>query len=128
MRPSWTAVLVAGRVWMVCECGAQIVREGPQMEKKSRVGLRKEEIRRIVLSKLRIVYRDWRFKNGPFWHKEPKAGQRRNDARAFETALLAALLGGLSEAIEKNNQALLTTLGRKNRLMRMKVQTKRRKR
>jgi hypothetical protein len=63
------------------------------MAKKSRVGLSKEEIRRIVLSKLRIVYRDWRLKNGPFWQREPKAGQRRNDARALETALLAALLG-----------------------------------
>lgn len=98
------------------------------MAKKSRVGLSKEEIRRIVLSKLRIVYRDWRLKNGPFWQREPKAGQRRNDARALETALLAALLGGLSEAIEKNNHALFTALGRKDRLMRMKVPTKRRKR
>lgn len=98
------------------------------MAKKSRVGLRKEEIRRIVLSKLRIVYRDWRLKNGPFWRREPKAGQRRNDARAFETALLAALLGGVSEAIERNNQALVTTLGRKDRPMRMKVPMKRRKR
>ena len=98
------------------------------MAKKSRVGLSKEEIRRIVLSKLRIVYRDWRLKNGPFWQREPKAGQRRNDARALETALLAALLGGLSEAIEKNNHALFTALGRKDRLMRKKVPTKRRKR
>ena len=77
------------------------------------VGLTKEEIRRIVLSKLRIVYRDWRFTKGPFWHRAPKAGQRRMDARSFESALVAALLGGLSEAIEKNNQELFTALGRK---------------
>jgi hypothetical protein len=42
---------------------------------EGRVGLTKEEIRRIVLSKLRIVYRDWRFTKGPFWHRAPKAGQ-----------------------------------------------------
>jgi hypothetical protein len=37
-------------------------------------------------------------------------------------------LGGLSEAIEKNNHALLTALGRKDRRMRAKAQAKRRKR
>jgi len=98
------------------------------MALKGRVGITKEEIRRIVLSKLRIVYRGWHFKNGPFWHREPKAGQRRNDARSFETALLAGLLGGLSEAIEKNNHALFTALWRKDQRMRMKVHAKRRKR
>ena len=97
------------------------------MAKKSRVGLSKEEIRRIVLSKLRIVYRDWHSEQGPFWHRAPKAGQRRTDARSFDTALLAALLGGLSEAIEKNNQALITALGRKDQRMRLKA-VKRRKR
>jgi hypothetical protein len=55
-------------------------------------------------------------------------GRRREDAQAFETALVAALLGGLSEAIEKNNQALFTALGRKDRRMRRKVQAPRRKR
>jgi hypothetical protein len=49
---------------------------------EGRVGLTKEEIRRIVLSKPRIVYRDWRFIKGPFWHREPKAGQRRMDPRS----------------------------------------------
>jgi hypothetical protein len=39
-------------------CGTRV--KGHRMAEKSRVGLRKEEIRRIVLSKLRIVYRDWR--------------------------------------------------------------------
>jgi hypothetical protein len=98
------------------------------MALKGRVGITKEEIRRIVLSKLKIVYRDWRFKNSPFWHRGPKAGHRRSDERSFETALLAALLGGLSEAIEKNNQALFTALGRKDQRMRRRVQTKQRKR
>jgi len=37
-------------------------------------------------------------------------------------------LGGLSEAIEKNNHALFTALGRKDRRMRRKVQAQRRKR
>lgn len=95
---------------------------------EGRVGLTKEEIRRIVLSKLRIVYRDWRFIKGPFWHREPKAGQRRMDARSFESALVAALLGGVSEAIEKNNQELFTALGRKGQRMRAKDAAKRRKR
>jgi len=97
------------------------------MASNGRIGLTKEQVRRIVLSKLKIVYRDWHFKKGPFWHREPKAGHRRSDPRSFETALLAALLGGLSEAIEKNNHALFTTLGRKNQRVRMKVHAKRRK-
>ena len=78
------------------------------MALKGRVGITKEEIRRIVLSKLRIVSGDGPFKNGPFWHRAPRAGPRRNDARSFETALLAGLLGGLSEAIEKNDHTLFT--------------------
>jgi hypothetical protein len=77
---------------------------------KSRVGLSKEEVRRIVLSKLRVVYRDWRMAKSPFWLKP---GRRRGDARSFETALLAALLGGVSEAIERNNHVLYTALGRR---------------
>jgi hypothetical protein len=38
------------------------------MSPRSRVGLTKEQVRRIVLSKLRIVYRDWHSEQGPFWH------------------------------------------------------------
>ncbi len=98
------------------------------MALKHRVGLTKEEVRRIVLSKLKIVYRDWRFdKRSPFWHRGPSAGKRRSDARSFDTALLAAVLGSLSEAIEKNNHALFTALGRKDQRMRLKA-AKRRKR
>jgi len=100
--------------------------KGAHMAFTDRIGLTKEQVRRIVLSKLKIVYRDWAFAKGPFWHREPKAGQRRIDPRSFETALLAALLGGLSEAIEKNNQVLFTALGRKDQ--RRKAHTKRRKR
>jgi hypothetical protein len=95
---------------------------------RGRVGLTKEQVRRIVLAKLRIVYRDWRLTNRPFGRRDPNVGRRREDAQAFETALVAALLGGLSEAIEKNNQALFTALGRKYRRMRRKGQAQRRKR
>jgi len=90
-------------------------------------GLTKEQIRRIVLSKLKVVYRDWRFKDNPFSNRR-RSGNRGHDARAFETALVAGLLGGLSEAIEKNNHALLTALGRKDQRMRAKAPGKRRKR
>jgi len=68
------------------------------------IGLTKEHIRRIVLSKLRIVYRHWQSKENPF-SSGKKSGSRRSDARAFETALVASLLGSLSEAIEQNNRA-----------------------
>jgi hypothetical protein len=98
------------------------------MASRGRIGLTKEQVRRIVLSKLRIVYRDWRFTNSPFWHRVHKAGERRDDARSFDIALVAALLGGLSEAIEKNNQALYTALGRRDDNMRRKRQAKRRRR
>jgi hypothetical protein len=74
------------------------------------------------------VYRDWHLTNDPFGRRDPNARRRREDAQSFETALVAALLGGLSEAIEKNNQVLFTALGRKDRRMRMKVQAHRRKR
>jgi hypothetical protein len=93
---------------------------------KASIGLTKEQIRRIVLTKLKIVYRDWRFKDNPFSNRR-RSGNRQNDAPAFETALVAGLLGGLSEAIEKNNHALLTALGRKDRRMRAKAPGKRRK-
>lgn len=91
--------------------------EGEVIMAKSRIGLSKEEVRRIVLSNLRIVYRDWRMTKPPFWRRSPKPGNRRGDARSFETALLAALLGGVSEAIERNNHALFTALGRKDQQM-----------
>lgn len=94
---------------------------------KASIGLTKEQIRRIVLTKLKIVYRDWRFKDNPFSNRR-RSGNRQNDARAFETALVAGLLGGLSEAIEKNNHVLLTALGRKDRRMRAKAPGQRRKR
>jgi hypothetical protein len=94
---------------------------------KAGIGLTKEQIRRIVLTKLKIVYRDWRFRDDPFSNRR-RSGNRQNDARAFETALVAALLGGLSEAIEKNNHVLLTALRRKGRRMRAKVPGRRRKR
>ena len=94
---------------------------------RGRVGLTKEQVRRIVLAKLRIVYRDWRLTNRPFGRRDPNAGRRRETRNHFGTALVAALLGGLS-AIEKNNQALFMALGRKDRRMRRKVQAQRRKR
>jgi hypothetical protein len=50
------------------------------------------------------------------------------DARSFERALVAGLLGGLSEAIEKNNQELFTALGRRGQRMRAKDAAKRRNR
>src|SRR5260370_41760012 len=95
---------------------------------RDRVGLTKEQVRRIVLAKLRIVYRDWRLTNPPFGPRDPNAGRRREDAQSFETVLVAALLGDLSEAIEKKNHALFTALGRKDPRMRRKVQARRRKR
>ncbi|HET7875920.1 MAG TPA: hypothetical protein VFN71_10410 [Methylomirabilota bacterium] len=77
------------------------------------LGLSKEQVRRIVLSKLRVVYRDWGLADGPFWSdREVRPGGRRGNERAFETALVAALLGGLSEAVEKNNKALAKALDR----------------
>ncbi len=96
------------------------------MRMKVGIGLTKEQVRRIVLGKLKIVYRDWESKDNPFSNRR-RSGNRRDDARAFETALVAGLLGGLSEAIEKNNHLLLTALGRKDRRMRGKAQAKRRK-
>jgi hypothetical protein len=76
------------------------------------LGLTKEQVRRIVLSKLRIVYHDWKLADGPFRGWDVRAGSRRGNEHAFETALVAGLLGGLSEAIEKNNQALTKVLNR----------------
>ncbi len=91
------------------------------------IGLTKEQIRRIVLSKVKIVYRDWRSKESPFSNRR-RSGNRRNAPQAFETALVASLLGGLSEAMEKNNRVLASALGHAARSPRAKAQAKRRKR
>ena len=69
-------------------------------------GLNKAEIRRLVLAKLRVVYRNWGIDDTPFARAGAPRGPRRDDPRAFVVALVAALLGGLSEAIERNSRAL----------------------
>jgi hypothetical protein len=73
------------------------------------LGLSKEEIRRIALGKLRVVYREWGIET-PFARAESSLRTRRDDPRAFVVALVAALLGGLSEAIERNTRALAAEL------------------
>jgi hypothetical protein len=83
------------------------------MRKREPIGLTKEEIRRVVLSKLKVVYRDWHLRKTPFVEPRVEPGHRREDPRAFAIALVAALLGGLSEAIERNNQALAAILQRR---------------
>jgi hypothetical protein len=70
-------------------------------------GLSKEDVRRIVLDRLRTVYQEWGVDSGPFDDMVPSAGERREDPRAFVIALLAGVVGGLSEAMERNNAALL---------------------
>jgi hypothetical protein len=70
------------------------------------IGLSKEEIRRMVLDKLRVVYRNWNCHDLPFCDLFGAPGERRDDPRAFVIALVAALLGGISEAMEQNNQML----------------------
>jgi len=82
---------------------------------KPRIGLHKDAIRRIALEKLEIVYRDWNFDEPPFADFATEAGERRDDARAFLIALVAALLGGLSDAMEQNNQAIAAALAREAR-------------
>ena len=77
------------------------------------VGLSKEQIRRIALNKLRVVYRDWGIGATPFARTGARPGSRRDDPRAFVVALVAALLGGLSEAIERNNRGLAAALTRR---------------
>jgi hypothetical protein len=79
------------------------------------IGLTKEEIRRVVLGKLKVVYHDWHARETPFLEPEVEPGHRREDQRAFAVALVAALLGGLSEAIEHNNQAIAANLQRRLR-------------
>ena len=78
-------------------------------------GLSKEDVRRIVLDKLRVVYHDWHFTEVPFADFLSDAGERREDPRAFVIALVAALLGGISDAIERNNEAVAAALARRRR-------------
>lgn len=78
------------------------------------LGLSKEEIRRTVLAKLRVVYREWGIET-PFARAEFGLRARRDDPRAFVVALVAALLGGLSEAIERNTRALAAELAGRRR-------------
>jgi hypothetical protein len=85
------------------------------MGKRVPFGLTKEEIRRVVLGKLKVVYHDWHARETPFLERDVKPGHRREDQRAFAVALVAALLGGLSEAIERNNQAIAAVLQRRRR-------------
>jgi len=82
---------------------------------KPGVGLNKEEVRRIVLEKLRVVYQDWDFAEVPFADFLSEPGERREDPRAFVIALVAALLGGISDAIEKNNETLAAAFARRRR-------------
>jgi len=70
------------------------------------VGLDKQEIRQIVLDKLRTIYAEWGIDGVPFEDVVPNAGERRQDPRAFVIALVAGVVGGLSEAIERNNAAI----------------------
>jgi hypothetical protein len=83
--------------------------------RKGRVGLTKDAIRRIALEKLEVVYRDWNFHEPPFADFATEAGERREDARAFLIALVAALLGGLSDAIDRNNKVIAEALARRGR-------------
>jgi hypothetical protein len=92
------------------------------------LGLTKEEVRQIVLTKLAVVYRDWNLGHAPFWGRTARPGSRRSNGEAFETALVAGLLGGLSEAIEKNNRALMAAFGRKDGATRTPAKVKHHKR
>ena len=79
------------------------------------LGLSKGRIRRIVIEKMRVVYHDWHFEDVPFADFLSQPGERREDSRAFIIALMAALLGGISEAMEQNNEALAAALARRPR-------------
>src|SRR5262249_2895184 len=81
---------------------------------KSTPGLGKDEIRHIVLEKLRVVYDDWGLEGRPFEDFMTAAGERREDARAFVIALVAALVGGFAEAIDRNN-ALVARASRRRK-------------
>jgi len=56
-----------------------------------------------VLDKLQVVYDDWGLAAHPFQDFMTAAGERREDARAFVIALVAALVGGFAEAMDRNN-------------------------
>ncbi len=88
---------------------------------KQSIGLHKEAIRRIALGKMDVVYQDWNFNEPPFADVATTAGERRDDARAFVIALVAALLGGLSEAIEQNNKAIAKAVARRERRRRRRA-------
>ena len=66
-----------------------------------------------MLDRLRTVYAEWGVNSGPFDDIVPRAGERREDPRAFVIALVAGVVGGLSEAIERNNAALMEALERR---------------
>lgn len=86
-------------------------RRGPKgVSTNGSIGLSKDAIRRIALEKLEVVYRDWNVTGSPFADFATEAGERREDARAFLIALVAALLGGLSEAIDRNNEVIAAAL------------------
>jgi len=59
------------------------------------------------------VDRDWNLPAPPFADVATEAGERREDARTFIIALVAALVGGLSDAIEQNNDAIAGALVRR---------------
>lgn len=79
------------------------------------IGLSKEAIRRIALAKLAVVYRDWGLHEAPFADFASEPGQRRDDARAFVIALVAGLLGGITDAISENNKAIAAARSRRRR-------------
>jgi hypothetical protein len=73
-------------------------------------GLSKEEIRKMVLKRVKVVYKDFGYDlppyDSPLKHGSPKKG----DIIAFVTALVAAVEGSLSDAIERNNIKLVEGL------------------
>ena len=91
------------------------------MAMKQSIGLHKDAIRCIALEKLEVVYRDWNFNEPPFADFATEAGERRDDGRAFIIALVAALLGGLSDAIEQNNKVIAEALARREPRRRRRV-------
>ena len=84
--------------------------DGPARHDETRsAGLTREEVRRIALDKLQIVYDDWGFEGRPFEDFATAAGERREDARAFVIALVAALVGGFAEALDRNNALIASS-------------------
>lgn len=92
-----------------------VMKSGAARHASGVAGLGKDEIRQIVLEKLRVVYDDWGFDGRPFEDFMTTAGERREDARAFVIALVAALVGGFSEAIARNNACLVGAQRRRPR-------------